>query len=841
VIGKDYTILQVSENVKKGFGVEANSLLNKRIDDIPIIYILSDMLAFLKGERQEKSISVNINEQAGYEVSIHEEELYFILEYIFIPQEETSLDFQKLFRQIFGLPHKLSSLKTFSQVCQTFAEAMKEVLGFDKVLIYQFLEDEHGEVVAEAKEGDMESYLGLHFPKTDIPIQVRLLYLKNPLRYIHDSYEDPIPLIPSINPLTQKPLNLSFCILKGVIPVHRKYINNMHIRTSASYAVTVEGKLWGLISCHNKLPKILSRNCLLVLEHFARLFSNQCLLNDNTQQLIIEEQLGIISQVIERLTTNQKNIHEAFLEKKNEVLRLVNAAGAALYFDGQWTLIGSTPQTQEIEYLIKWFGKNLKKDIFHTESLSRIVPEALAYENVSSGIIAASLGYGTPNYIMWFRPEQRSTVKWGGNPSDAIGISNSSAGVNPRSSFSLWTEESSGCSKKWLPQELNVVEVFIKGMVQSFLSTFYLKKMIAEADLLKIQLAADKASEGILVLDKMGEVEWMNSRLIHLLGKNSLEEVLLPLVSLLDTLSRTILNSLNTAIQNKEKISLEINLKDRCLLFTLSPFDSFVSNEIKLIGIATDITKINQISKELETKADALELANKHLNELNKEKDKFIRMAAHDLRNPLSSITMASLIIENMSIRDEGSNFQQMLTIIKKQSTAMLDLLNDILNDNVIQSGQFTINKQSVDVKKFINEICELHQLVASKNKIKIKIEEHLAQPTFEMDKIKIKQVIDNFLSNAIKFSPPKSVVKLVCTTSLNSLKVELQDQGPGISEKNRDKIFEQGTKIISKPTGNETHGLGLSICKQIVRAHKGEIGVNTTDKGTVFYFELKV
>ncbi len=421
-------------------------------------------------------------------------------------------------------------------------------------------------------------------------------------------------------------------------------------------------------------------------------------------------------------------------------------------------------------------------------------------------------------------------------------MSGNSQEFKPRQSFRLWREEIMGYSKKWLPNELKTVEELIKEITKSFLSLYYLKKMIAESEVLKIQIAADKASEGIFILDKMGKVEWMNSKLIHLFGKNSLNEVQLSLIYLLENHSQSIIESIKTSIHLMEKISFEFTLMGRSLLFVLSPFKNFDNDETKLIGIASDITEINRITKEIEAKAQELQIANQILNERNKEKDQFIRMASHDLRHPISSILMALSIIENTPKKDDCPNFNKMVNLIKKQSTAMLDLLNDILNDNLIQSGLFTINKQNVDIKHFIEETCKFHKLISSNKMIEIQIEEKFAQPICKIDKIKIKQVIDNFLSNAIKFSPSNSVVKVVCITTANNLRVEVQDQGSGIPIKDREKIFEQAPKLILKSKGEEAHGLGLSICKQIIRAHKGEIGVfSASDKGGVFYFDVKI
>ncbi len=843
VVDKELKILQASENVIELFGIDAESIINKKMDDISASRITADAKKYIAESNHLEDTTLSFtNREHNYDLHIQDKGTFLILEYIPTPQDIDPIDFQELSNQILSLTNRPDNSMTFPQICQLFAEKIKKALGFDKVLIYQFLDDESGKVVAEAREEEMEDYMNFHFPKSDIPTPVRELYLKNPLRYIHDSRQDPAPIVPNVNPITKKPLDLSFSILKGVVPVHREYVNNMRIRTSTSYAVKVRGKLWGLISCHHRDPKFMTRDNLLALAHFTCLLSNECSSNEFHEQSLAKKQYDALSDAIESMTNEDKDIHESFLEHGDALLNIANAAGAAIYFEGQLTKKGKTPANKQIEQLVQWLDVNQKDPIFHSESLSEIIPEAAGYKDHASGMVAASLGRGTSNYFFWFRPEHLSTIKWGGDPQKLGALSENSNNIMPRQSFELWREEIKGRSQKWRPRELEAIGQLNKEMNQSFLSRYYTKKMIAEANLFKMQMAADYAHEGIFILNKTGAVEWMNETLINLFGKSDLQDVQASFVSLLKRQTESDIETIKKAVASKESASSEIVLNGKTVLFTLSPFSQLGEKKLKLFGIATDITEIKNAHKQLAEKVDELHAVNQQLNELIEVKNKFIRMAAHDLRNPISSILMAGSVLEDAQKNNNKQSADKMIDLISKQAQAMLDLLNDILNENLVKSGQFKLNKEDVDIKNLVRDVCDFHTLIASKKNIKIQIEEKLERTVCHIDRIKIKQVMDNFLSNAIKFSPEDSVINVLCRTTSAKLRFEVSDQGPGIPEENKETVFKQPPKKVTQSTGDETHGLGLTICRQIIEAHNGEVGFkNLPDKGALFYFEVDI
>ncbi len=122
--------------------------------------------------------------------------------------------------------------------------------GFDRVMVYRFAQDDSGEVIAESTHAGVESFLGLHYPASDIPRQARGLYERNWLRIIPDVEAVPSPIQPTLDS-AGKPLDLSQSVLRSVSPIHIEYLENMGVRASMSVSILREGRLWGLFACHH--------------------------------------------------------------------------------------------------------------------------------------------------------------------------------------------------------------------------------------------------------------------------------------------------------------------------------------------------------------------------------------------------------------------------------------------------------------------------------------------------------------------------------------------------------------------------------------------------------------
>ncbi len=176
--------------------------------------------------------------------------------------------------QVQGMVRNVQRSDSLPALYQAIATEVRDVTGFDRVMVYRFDPDGSGAVIAEARGPGIDSFLGLHFPASDIPRQVRLLYLANWIRNIPDARYAPAVIVPPLNPLTGQPLDLSQSVLRSVSPVHRQYLANMGVVASISLSLILRGQLWGLIACHHNAPRYLPHSLREVCELFAEMTSS---------------------------------------------------------------------------------------------------------------------------------------------------------------------------------------------------------------------------------------------------------------------------------------------------------------------------------------------------------------------------------------------------------------------------------------------------------------------------------------------------------------------------------------------------------------------------------------
>jgi len=243
---------------------------------------------------------------------------------------------------------------------------------------------------------------------------------------------------------------------------------------------------------------------------------------------------------------------------------------------------------------------------------------------------------------------------------------------------------------------------------------------------------------------------------------------------------------------------------------------------------------------ELKRKRDMLQDMTIRLEQLNQTKNKFLGIAAHDLRSPLGSVRgFSKLLMEELS-EAISADHREFLEIIYQQSKHMLTLVNDLLDVAVIESGKLDLRVYPDNLIEVIEKRIRLfhHKL----NKKNIHLSRHFDTiPKISFDRTRIAQVIDNLLSNAIKFSPNNSQIKLGVYRVEHQIRIDVTDEGPGIPLEHQPHIFGAFQKFRKKQVGSESStGLGLSIVKRIIDAHGGTIKVmSETDSGTTMSFTL--
>ena len=300
------------------------------------------------------------------------------------------------------------------QLLQVAAVEIRALTGFDRVMAYRFQHDDSGLVAAEAKRDDLEPFLGLRYPASDIPVQARRLYTLNPLRLIADIGYLPVPLTPAVVPPLNKPLDLSFSVLRSVSPVHVEYLKNMGVRASMSISIVVHGKLWGLFACHHMTPRL--------VPHAVRMACN--LLSQIAGVLVERAQMALSSVALERaLSVQTALLHRAVLSTEVPAA-LIEAPGVAQLFesDGAVAMLasdiaakGHVPGDEAVRALARVLAARAE-DVFHTHRLSVELPEIAALMPRVCGVLAVRFFKEQGGFVFWFRGEEIQTVRWAGNP-----------------------------------------------------------------------------------------------------------------------------------------------------------------------------------------------------------------------------------------------------------------------------------------------------------------------------------------------------------------------------------------------------------------------------------------
>lgn len=229
------------------------------------------------------------------------------------------------------------------------------------------------------------------------------------------------------------------------------------------------------------------------------------------------------------------------------------------------------------------------------------------------------------------------------------------------------------------------------------------------------------------------------------------------------------------------------------------------------------------------------------LSAANAAKNKFLGMAAHDLRNPLASIRGLAEFLRDGVVGPLSKDQIDLINTIHEASQGMLDLVNELLDVATIESGELKIVPEDRNLVELITKSVYLANIDAAKKGTKIEFQSDIREAVLRIDGAKIRQVIDNLLSNGVKYSPPGSTVAVELERGEAYLAFSVRDQGPGIPEGERDKLFKDFGRLSVVPTGGEkSTGLGLAICRKIVDAHNGQISAeNLTGGGCRFRVTL--
>ena len=461
-LSDDLIVLQASDNLAQHAGTGAAAALGQALDTViggDAAALLASALPKAKiGQRPAYLDTVCIGDVCYYDVLAHRYDGVLLLEFEAVDRRRAA-DFRELYALVGSFLTALNDTPTIAAMSARAAAEMREITGYGRVMVYQFDHEGHGHVIAESRAEGYPSYLGQRFPASDIPRQARELYTANRIRLIHDANYTPARLVPALNPVTGAPNDLSFAALRSVSPIHLQYMRNMNTLGSMSVSLVVKGKLWGLISCHNKTPCPVSFEKRTACEQLGQVLALSIESREDAGELNFRLDLRRIMVSMLGGLTKGANFIDNMSSVFPEMLKFARAGGLAIAVDDHLVTYGDTPPDAAIRDLVDWLTANNHGDIFHTDSLSAMYPAAAAYVRNGSGILALPISRIHNHYLIWFRPEVIHTIDWAGNPHAKDGADPLSQ-LTPRTSFATWRETVHARSLPWHPGELELALEF---------------------------------------------------------------------------------------------------------------------------------------------------------------------------------------------------------------------------------------------------------------------------------------------------------------------------------------------------------------------------------------------
>lgn len=513
----DHVIVQASENASSFLGLEF-SVLGRALEEIPGD-LAKRLRPHFRDELMEIARGVRCHvgrNHRSYDCLIHRAPgggLMIELECAG-PPVDVSFHLENALRSIIAT----SSL---GALCDDTARIFKTLTGYDRVMVYRFDEAGHGEVLSEAREPALESFLGNRYPATDIPQIARRLYERNRIRVLRDVEYRPAPLIPPLSPITGEQLDMSLCFLRSISPIHVQYLRNMGVRGTLVVSLMVNGKLWGLVSCHHYVPRFIHFEERAVCELLAEAVATRIVALESFGRAQAEYSVRRLEQRMIRAISLEGDWRGALFDQSKALLEPVGATGAALLFEGEVRTVGEVPATTALREIGDWLDGQERQDLVATTSLAKDEPTFGDLIPTASGVLAVPISTAPGEYLIWLRPERVRTVTWGGNPNEPHLVGDDPSTLSPRRSFAQWHQVVEGTADPWSDADLAAARLIGETVSDVVIQFRSVRMLIAEDQLEQVRRQVQQAGPPVVIADAEGQILQINSAFAALLPPRS--------------------------------------------------------------------------------------------------------------------------------------------------------------------------------------------------------------------------------------------------------------------------------------------------------------------------------
>lgn len=466
-------VSHISENVGDFLDVEASQLLGENLWE----WVGKELAHAIRGAQHQsvivgKPCHLGLRALKGvadkFDITVHAVGSTVVIE---LEPESSTVSHDNV---LSALMNQVSQFKEISMLYDGIVEVLKFATGFDRVMLYKFLSDGAGEVVAEAKNADMAPFLGLRYPASDIPKQARVLYKRTLTRTIASVNATTSPILS--NDDNAPALDLSQSKLRAVSPVHIQYLKNMGVGASMSISIIIEGELWGLIACHHNTDKIVSVPLLSQLELFSEIFSLELsnkLINERIR--VSEKATSTFTTILSNLALGQ-SLASAIVEQLELLKGLIDIDGIGCCFSDEYVKNGAALGHKKVKVLTSYLSKYPDVEVHRLDNLVA-ADEGLSDGEVA-GVLAIKISSSPMDYIFLYRKSITQKVMWAGNPEKRVEKRGNEKVLTPRASFEKWVEVNAAKSISWTELDMERAKSIRLGVMELTIRHLHEKETI---------------------------------------------------------------------------------------------------------------------------------------------------------------------------------------------------------------------------------------------------------------------------------------------------------------------------------------------------------------------------
>lgn len=397
---------------------------------------------------------------------------------------------------------------------------VRDLTGYDRVMVYRFDPDGHGQVIAEARDPRIDPLLGHRYPATDIPQRARELYIRQRVRVLVDVHYEPAPLVPPLTPPQGVELDMSLCGLRSMSPLHIQYLKNMGVTATLVVSLVLGGRLWGLIAAHHYSPRNLRLPLRAACALLAEVMTTRLAAIENYAHAQVALLVRRLQARLVEATSTEGDWRQALFRHPPSLLQPLEASGAALFHDGELMVAGDVPSTPELRALRDWVEHEAagRDGPFACNTVAQSHPPLAALAPLASGVLGIRLATDRPDWLLWLRKEQLQSVTWAGDPTKPM-VGNDPLELSPRRSFAAWSEIVRGTALPWSAAELALARAIGHALVDIVVQVHAVRLLIAEHQLAHTRATMQGSHEPVLVCDGDGRPVFANPAFERLVGR----------------------------------------------------------------------------------------------------------------------------------------------------------------------------------------------------------------------------------------------------------------------------------------------------------------------------------